>query len=394
MSSPALLIELGVVLLGLGALGRVAGHLGLSPIPFYLLAGFAFGEGGVLPLGPTEEFVEVGAEIGLVLLLFSLGLEYSPADLAAGVRASGPAGVLDAALNFTPGFAAGLLLGWDPRAAVLLGGVTWISSSGIVSKLLADLGRMGNRETPAVLTVLVIEDLAMAGYLPLIAALLEGGGPTSVVSSLLVAAAVVAAAAWLAVRHGHSLSRAVFSHSDEVLLFSVLGLTLAVAGLAEGLAVSAAVGAFLVGITLSGPAADGARSLLGPLRDLFAGVFFVFFGLALDPADLLPVAGVAVLLAAATIPTKLATGWWAARRLGVSTPGRIRAGTALAARGEFSVVIASLGAVLEPELGPVSAAYVLVTAVAGPMLARYADPLAVRLGGTGRRPSRPPVKPA
>ena len=388
MHSAELLIELGIFLLVLAGLGRLSGFFGLSPIPLYLLAGLANGSGGLLPLGPTEEFVRVGAEIGVVLLLFTLGLEYSASELIGGLRVGAPAGAVDAVANFTPGFATGLLLGWDLRAALVLGGVTWVSSSGVVAKLLSDLGRVGNRETPAILAVLVVEDLAMAAFLPLIGSLVGGGGVLSVVAALLLAAAAVTAAFWVALHHGPMLSRLVFSRSDEVLLFSVLGLTLAVAGLAEELSVSAAVGAFLVGITLSGPAADGARALLGPLRDLFAGVFFVFFGLSVNPSQLIPVLVPALALALVSVPTKVATGWWAAARLGVGNAGRIRSGTTLVARGEFSVVLATLGAGLEEELLALAAAYVLVTAVTGPVLARFADPLAALLPGA-RPPSAP-----
>ncbi|MGH8999568.1 MAG: cation:proton antiporter [Acidimicrobiia bacterium] len=372
MPSADLLVELGLVLVGLAALGRLAGRFGLSPVPLYLVAGLGFGEGGILPLGPTEDFIEVGAGIGAVLLLFSLGLEYSPAELAASLRTQRGAGLVDALLNFTPGMIAGLALGWDTKAALLLGGITWVSSSGVVAKLLTDLGRIGNRETPAVLSILVIEDLAMAAYLPLMATLLVEGSAASVAASVVAALGAVALAGWLAFRHGNTFSRAVFSQSDEVLLLSVLGLTLLVAGLAEAVHISAAVGAFFVGITLSGRAADSARALTGPLRDLFAAVFFVFFGLAVDPFDLLPVAVVALLLGAVSCATKIATGWWAAARMGVGRAGRLRAGTILVAHGEFSVVVASLGlaAGIEDDLGAVAAGYVLVTAVAGPLLVK------------------------
>jgi CPA2 family monovalent cation:H+ antiporter-2 len=156
-------------------------------------------------------------------------------------------------------------------------------------------------------------------------------------------------------------------------------MVLLVAGIAQRLQVSSAIGAFLVGIAVSGEVAERARALLGPLRDLFAAVFFVFFGLQIDPASLPSVAGLALGLGLLTAATKVATGWWAAGRDGVRTRGRLRAGAALISRGEFSIVIAGLGvnAGLEPELGPLSAGYVLLLAILGPLAARYVDPLVV-----------------
>jgi CPA2 family monovalent cation:H+ antiporter-2 len=373
------LLELGGVILGLGILGRLAGRLGLSPIPLYLLGGLALGEGGLLPLVTAQEFIEVGAEIGVILLLLLLGLEYSASELLTSLRAAAPAGLADLVLNFTPGLVAGLLLGWSPLTAVVLGGVTYVTSSGIVAKVLADLGRLGNRETPVVLSILVVEDLAMAAYLPLVSGLLASGSLLASARPVGVALLTVAAVLVLALRYGETLSRLVFSHSDEALLLVILGLAMVVAGLAQQLQVSAAVGAFLVGIALSGRAAEAAHSLLTPLRDLFAAVFFVFFGLQTNPSSILPVLAVATALAAATVATKITTGWWAARRAGVGPRGRWRAGTALVAHGEFSIVIAGLAvsAGRESDLGPLAAAYVLVLAVVGPLLARAVSPMVV-----------------
>ncbi|HVD15707.1 MAG TPA: cation:proton antiporter [Actinomycetota bacterium] len=377
MHGAVVLLELGGVILGLGILGRLAGRLGLSAIPLYLLGGLALGEGGLLPLVTAQEFIEVGAEIGVILLLLLLGLEYTAGELLTSMRAAAPAGLADLALNFTPGLVAGLLLGWSPLTAVVLGGVTYVTSSGIAAKVLADLGRLGNRETPVVLTIMVVEDLAMAAYLPLVTGLLASGSLLASVRPVAVALATVAAVLVLALRYGDALSRLVFSPSDESLLLVILGLAMVVAGLAQGLQVSAAVGAFLVGIALSGQAAEAVHSLLTPLRDLFAAVFFVFFGLQTDPSSIFPVLLVATALAAVTAATKVATGWWAARRAGIGPRGRWRAGTALVARGEFSIVIAGLAvsAGRESDLGPLAAAYVLVLAVAGPLLARVPSPM-------------------
>jgi CPA2 family monovalent cation:H+ antiporter-2 len=281
---------------------------------------------------------------------------------------------------------AALLLGWGPVGAVALAGVTWISSSGVIAKVLTDLGRLGNRETPVILGVLVIEDLSMALYLPLLTALVAGLGLAGTSVAMLIAVGTVGLVLVVALRFGRHISRAVSSNTPEMLLLVVLGLTLLIAGLAAKLQVSAAVGAFLVGIALSGETAENARSLLSPLRDLFAAVFFVFFGLNTVPADIPPVLLPALALAVLTSVSKIVTGWYAARRAGVGTRGRLRAGGALVARGEFSIVIAGLAAGAEPRITPLATAYVMILVILGPLTARWTEP-AVR-GFQGFRESR------
>ncbi|MGW4034639.1 cation:proton antiporter [Streptomyces sp. NPDC004838] len=394
----SLLIELGAIILGLGLIGRFAGRIGLSPIPLYLLVGLAFGQGGLFPFSASEDFVAVGAEIGVILLLLLLGLEYSASELVGSLKTQYPSGAVDFVLNALPGAAAALLLGWGPVAAVALAGVTWISSSGVIAKVLTDLGRLGNRETPVILGILVMEDLAMAVYLPLLTALLAGVGLAGGSITLLIALGAVGIVLYLALRHGRVISRAVSSDNPEMLLLVVLGLTLLVAGVAQELQVSAAVGAFLVGIALSGDVAEGARKLLTPLRDLFAAVFFVFFGLSTDPTKIPPVLLPALLLAIITAGTKILTGWYAARRAGIGPRGRLRAGGALVARGEFSIVIAGLAVGAEPGIGPIATAYVLILVILGPLAARWTEPLVARVSasrkGTEPLPECPDGAPA
>src|SRR5262245_48350732 len=382
MNGAAALIEIGTVILALGLLAALATRVGIAPIPLYLLAGLAFGHGGVYPLPTSEEFTATGAEIGVVLLLFTLGLEYTAPELVGTLRTNAPAGLVDLVLSAAPGVAVALILGWGPVAAVALGGVTYVTSSGITAKVLSDLQWLGNREVPVVLSLLVFEDLTMAIYLPILTALLAGVGFVAGATTLGIAALAITVILVVALRFGQVVERFVHSPNEEVLLLKVLGVTVLVAGLAQALQISAAVGAFLVGIALSGPLAHQARALVTPLRDLFAAVFFVFFGLHTDPADLPPVLWIAALLAAAGILTKVATGWWAARRAGVGSLGRGRAGLALVPRGEFNIVIAGLAvaAGVHPDLGPLAAAYVLILAVLGPLAARAVEPLYTWVG--------------
>jgi CPA2 family monovalent cation:H+ antiporter-2 len=376
------LIELGAVFFGLGLLGRLAQRIGMSPIPLYLLGGLAFGTGGLVPLAGIGDFTEIAAEVGVVLLLLLLGLEYSASELVTGLRRSWTAGVLDIVLNAAPGAAVALALGWGPVGAVALAGVTYISSSGIVAKVLSDLGRLGNRETPVILSILVFEDLVMAVYLPILIAVLVGVSLVGGLSAVGISVAVISVVLLVALRYGRFVSALVDSPDREVFLLKILGLALLVAGIAAALGVSAAVGAFLLGIAISGSTAQNAAKLLEPLRDLFAAVFFVVFGLNTDPATIPPVLGWAVVLAIATTLTKVATGWWAARRQGIGPLGRARTGAALVAHGEFSIVIAGLAvttAAAPAELAALATVYVLLMAILGPIAARVAEPVARRV---------------
>ncbi len=374
-----LLIEFGGVVLGLAIAARLAHRFGLPILPFYLLAGLAFGEGGVLELGAASDFIEIGAKIGVILMLLMLGLEFSAHELITNVRKSTVGGLIDLLLNFPPGFAAGLLLGFDPVVAVLLGGVTYISSSGIVAKLLADLGRVQNRETPVVLSLLIVEDLVMVLYLPIVTGILFGSSALQTGVIMLVSIVAVVGILVFAYFHGDRMSEMVLSKSREVLLLTLLGSTLIIAGLAERVHISAAVGAFFVGIALSGNLVEQARELLVPLRDLFSASFFVFFGLQVDPALIPEFLLVAVALGVITVVAKLGTGWVAARSKGLETPARFLAGTALIAHGEFSIVIAELGVEREADLGAVAASYVIFTAVVGGLLYHFGDTLGNRL---------------
>lgn len=357
-------------MLGLAILGRLAGRIGLSPIPLYIVGGLLVG--WLADPSIPEEVVGTGEAVGIVLLLFMLGLEYTGQDLMGSLRTGVRPGLVDLVLNATPGLALGLVLGWDLTACVALAGATYISSSGIIAKLLDDLGRLGNRETPAVIGVLVIEDLVMAFYLPLLGVLVAGSALAAAAGSLALALAVAVAALAIAVRFGRRLSRVADHGSDEVLLLTVLGVVLLVAGIAERVGVSAAVGAFLVGIALSGSVAHRAGALIAPLRDLFAAAFFVLFALAIDLGSIPAVIVPAAVLAVATAATKYGTGWYAARRAGIGPRGRIRAGLTLVARGEFSIVIAGIAVAggATGALGPLVATYVLMLALAGPLLAR------------------------
>lgn len=371
-----LLLELGAVVLGVSLLGLLAHRIGISPVPLMLLAGVGLGSGGFVNVTHAQPFIEPAAEIGVLLLLLMLGLEFTAEELAQSLARHSRSGLIDFALNAGAGFLIGLLLAMPLPACLALAGITWVSSSGIVARLLTDLGRLGNRETPAVLSILVIEDIAMAIFLPVLIAVLTGAEWWQALGAVALAVGAVASILFASRNASVRLGKLLTHPSDEQVLLRLLGITLLVAGLTQLLGASAAVGAFLVGIAVPSSLATRARAILSPLRDLFAAIFFFSFGLPIVPAELLPVLPAALLLAVVTTGTKLVTGGMAARRDGVQRRGRLRAGAALVPRGEFSIVIAALAVSAGyPEVGALAACYVLLTAIGGPVLARYIAPV-------------------
>lgn len=367
------LIELGVIMLTLAVLGRGAARFGLPTIPLFLVAGLFFSNGGIVPVTEAGPFIEIGASLGVIFLLFMLGLEYTPEELNQSMRTNARAGLIDAVFNATPGVIAGLLLGWGALGAAVLGGVTYISSSGIIAKLLTDLGRLGNRETPLILSVLVIEDIVMAVFLPILAVLLSGGSATSGVVSGTIAVLIVFVVLRFSNHVGRIINRLVAKSSDELILITLLGLATLVAGLAEYMHISYAIGAFLLGIAISGQVAERAREMLVPLRDAFAALFFVYFGLEVAPASLIEVAIPALLLALAGAGTKMASGWISAQSAGLSKKGSLRTALTLIPRGEFSIVLAGIGVAsgINKDLSSMVVAYVLILAIGGSLAVKF-----------------------
>ncbi len=368
------LLEFGLLVLGLGILARIAGVFGFSAVPLFLLAGLLFGEDGPMPIVNDEEFVSVVAELGAIMLLLMLGLEYSARDLVFTMRKQWLGGLVDIVANSLPGVALGLILGWPPVAVVALGGITYVSSSGIVAQVVRDLKWRRNPETSRVVGILVVEDIVMAPYLPILTALATGAGLVGGLISVSVALGVVGLVILVALRRGESEKSLLDPKHPLSLLLSVFGAAVAIAGFASITGFSSAVAAFLVGLLLTGEVANVARATLAPLRDLFAAAFFVFFGFTTPIEQIPSVFWMALLLTVVSVGTKYATAAVITRDLKVYPGSTRRAGALLAARGEFNVVVAGIAAtspVVPPQLSALAATFVLLTAVVGPVLARF-----------------------
>lgn len=373
------LLELGQAFLVCAVAGAVALRIGLSVIPLYVVGGmlagpFVAGRAG-LPAVSDGELLTVLAEVGIVLLLFFLGLEFSLDRLLSARSKVTRAGVIDVVVNLPLGIVIGLALGWSAVEALLLGGIVYISSSAIITKTLIDLGWIADAEADPILGTLVFEDLFIAVYLAVVTSLVTGGGDVAALGGSLAVAFAFLGALLVAVQYGTGAFTRLLDVSDtESFVLRTLGVVVPVAGVALSLGVSEAVAAFFVGM---GFATSGHRErierLLTPVRDAFAAVFFLWIGVGTDPRLL---AGVALPLAAAvvfTTPAKLLSGYLGGRVYDLSARRSVRVGLGLVPRGEFSLVIAALAAggsttVMRETIPALAVGYVLVMSVLGTVL--------------------------
>jgi CPA2 family monovalent cation:H+ antiporter-2 len=298
-----------------------------------------------------------------------LGLEHSGPNLVGGFLERKSTGIIDLLANGIPGAAIGLLMGWGFEGALILGGITFVSSSGIAAQLMKDSGWNRSEVSRRVVTVLVVEDLALAPYLPAVSTLVAGLGMLAGVISTGAAIAITATAIWLSFHANNRFARLINTKAQGALLLSVFGAALIAAGGAELLGFSSAIAAFLVGLVLTGEVAEAVRLRLSPLRDLFSAIFFVFFGLAINPADIPSVLPLALVLTALGIGGKLLVGWYVARSMSDSRAWK-RAGAFLVPRGEFSILIAGLASILPfgSAIQTLTMTYVLLTTVSSTIL--------------------------
>jgi CPA2 family monovalent cation:H+ antiporter-2 len=371
----AQLAEIGAALLVLGLVAFLANKMKFSVVPLYLMIGLALGNGGFIPLSLSEEFLVTGAQIGAIMLLLLLGLEYSAYDLAKSFKERKSAGVIDVIANATPGFLIGFVLGWGIPGALALAGITYVSSSGIAAQLIKEMGFRKSEVSKRAIGVLVFEDLALAPYLPLLSAVILGVSVWSGLLTVGLALAITGLVILVSFKGSSRFQKFLDPNEPGGLLLTVFGTALLAAGLADLVGFSGVVAAFLIGLLLTGEVAEAARSRLMPLRDIFAAIFFLFFGITTDPSELPAVLPLAFALTVVGIAGKYAVGWWVTRDL-TDRLAVWRTTAFLIPRGEFSIVIAALAApaVLSVNLQALTLAYVILTAFTASMILRFTRP--------------------
>ncbi len=392
------LVALGASLLAAGILARAGRRIGLPTIPLFMIAGIIFGP-NTPGLSFFDDASDLGllATLGLVLLLFYLGLEFSLGDLAKGGRKLVLAGVMYLTLNVGAGLALGFSFGWGNREALVIAGAVGISSSAIVTKLVVELRRVANPETRVILGVVVVEDIFLALYLSILQPVLgDAQGISEILISVGTAFGFLIVLAVVARKGAALVGRLIATDDEELLTVCFVGFAVLLAGIAEEVGVSGAIGAFMAGLILAeSPVRRQIERAVLPLRDTFAAVFFFAFGLTIDPGDL---GDVAIPIAAAVLTTfalNVVAGILTARLYGFGRRAAANVGLTVLARGEFSLILAALAleAGLDPRIGPFVAGYVLVLALGAPILASQSKPIS-RCIPQRLLTSRPPGAPS
>jgi CPA2 family monovalent cation:H+ antiporter-2 len=378
------ILEIGLALALIAFAVALAHKLGLSNIPFLIIIGMAVGphapQFGVFDLRfiETGELITFMGRIGVLFLLFYLGLESNVTRLIEAGRSILVGGTIYVGINFTIGFTLGRLSGFPLREALIIAGLTTVSSSAIVAKILFDYRRMANPETQIVLGITMFEDVFLAVYLSLISGIVLSGATSvgGVLSSGGIALGFIIGLMVVGRWATPLLNRLLRISSNEVFVIVVFACLFLLAGLGETIHVAESIGALLLGLILGETEhSERMERLVVPFRDFFGAVFFFGFGLSIDPFTLGGAVWLATGAALLSLVGVVIAGFIVGRRAKLSTVGSLNTSFTLLARGEFSIIIVNLAIAggLMAVLQPFAALYVLILASASPLLAKESE---------------------
>lgn len=379
-----LILEIGLALALIAFAVGLAAKLGFSNVPFLIVIGMVVGphapQIGVFDFRfiETESLISFMGRMGVLFLLFYLGLESSVTNLIRAGRSILAGGSLYIGINFTIGFSYGYLTGFPLRETLIIAGLTTVSSSAIVAKILFDYRRTANAETELILGITMFEDIFLAVYLSLISGIILSGASSfaGVASSGGIALGFIVALLAVGKWATPVLNRLFRISSNEVFVIVVFACLFLLAGLGETIHVAESIGALLLGLILGETEhSERMERLIVPFRDFFGAIFFFSFGLSIDPFSLGGAAWLAVGAALLSLIGVVIAGLIVGKASKISPVGSLNTGFTLLARGEFSIIIVNLAIAggLLAVLQPFAALYVLILASGSPLLAKESE---------------------
>jgi CPA2 family monovalent cation:H+ antiporter-2 len=376
-----LVFEIGLAVLLMALATYIAGRLKLSVVPLLIIIGLAVGPHlphfGLLDLRfiDSKPFIDFMGRLGVLFLLFNLGLEFSLRRLMQAGHSIAAAGAIHVGINLVVGLLFGWALGWPVREMLIVAGITSISSSAIVAKVITDLRRSARPETGLILGIIMFGDVFLAGYMALVSGfILHGSTSLGNLAISLTAAIVFIVVLIVAGRYSAPyLNRWLRGHSEESFVLFIFAILFVIAGLSETLGVAEAIGALLIGLVLGESEQLGRlERVVIPFRDFFGAFLFFSFGLNVDPLALGGAVVIALAAALMTVSANFVAGLLAGRVAKLPTSSGVNIGLTITSRGEFAIVLASLaqsGGLLAI-IQPFTAVYVLALSILGPILTK------------------------
>ncbi|GGA40803.1 potassium transporter [Kroppenstedtia guangzhouensis] len=376
-----LIFEVGLAIALIAVVGVLSTKLRFSVIPFYILVGMVVGPHaphfGIIDLRFIESsvFIDFMGRLGVLFLLFYLGLEFSVGRLIKSGKSIVIGGSFYVAINFVSGLLLGWMMGFPLKETMVICGIMTSSSTAIVAKVLVDLKRTANPETEIIMGMIMFDDLFIAVHISILSGLVLSGATswTGVLFTSLTALVFILLFIVVGRRLMPWIDKVLNVRSSELFLLLVIASLFLVSGFSETLHVAEAIGALLIGLVLAESAhAKRIEQLVLPFRDLFGAMFFFSFGLTIDPTSLGGAVGVAVVGVLLTILGNLLSGFFAGHASGVSAKSSVNIGFTLVSRGEFSIIMANIGKEgnLMPVIQSFAVLYVLILAVIGPLLTK------------------------
>lgn len=400
MMSPTLILEVGIAVFLVAVVGLLANRLRFSVIPFFILIGMVLGQHapqfGHVDLTFTESkpFIDFMGRLGVLFLLFYLGLEFSVGRLIKSGKTIVTGGTIYVILNFISGLFVGWLMDLPFKEVMVLCGVMTSSSTVIVAKVLTDLKRTANPETELIMGMIMFDDLFIAIHISFLSGLILAGGTSvwSILGTSLLALGFILAFLLLGRKLVPAIDKLLHEKSSELFILIVFSLLFIIAGFSETIHVAEAIGALMAGLVFADSKyIKKIEAMIWPFRDFFGAMFFFSFGLSIDMYALGGAVGWATLAAVVTIICNLASGYFATRLAKVKAKASFDIGFTLSARGEFSIIMANIGkaGALLPVIQSFVVVYVLILSIVSPLLTKESRNIWKLLFGKEELPKKP-----
>ncbi len=378
--SHTLILEIGVAVSLVALVGFISEKLRFSVIPFFILIGMALGQdyspqiGSIdLTFKESKPFIDFMGRLGILFLLFYLGLEFSVGRLIKSGKAIVAGGSIYVGLNFVSGLFIGWLMELPFKEMMVLCGIMTSSSTAIVAKVLTDLKRTANPETEVIMGMIMFDDLFIAMHISFLSGLILTGSSSfwAVLGTSLLALGFILTFLILGRKVIPYIDKVLQVKSSEIFILIIFALLFTIAGFSETIHVAEAIGALMVGLVLADSQyLKRIEQIILPFKDFFGAMFFFSFGLSIDPLSLGGAVFWASIAAIVTVICNVASGYFAAQISDMKKKTSFDIGFTLAARGEFSIIMAKIGSSLMPVLQSFVVVYVLILSIVAPLLTK------------------------